>query len=245
MSPQRKKRRRTFPVSMPSESPTEPAGERKIFDVVVSSHSEAGEPNALQSEYKAQCLGIGKGFGEEEHDVFVTGGSGLHGGASENHENPSTRQKARSHTTRQDSSQMKMERINDDGCAAIDTGCQRMAVGADTLYRLASKLPRILKVGTFFEEHRFRSVNGTSATTHSAAVPTSLGIKGSHLQGRGVKTAIFDFTSVPASLHGSPLSRHPKRPPPLPTEVQVLSGLPHRSHRSPSCPVEPVLKRTT
>ena len=57
-----------------------------------------------------------------------------------------------------------------------------MAVGADTLLRLSNHIPSSLCIGTVPQEHRFRSVNGTSTTSHLATIPTSLGHKGSILR---------------------------------------------------------------
>ena len=67
-------------------------------------------------------------------------------------------------------------------CATIDTGCQRMAIGANTLERLVRHLPEVLEVDMIKQEHRFRSVHGTSKTSHVASIPTSLGKKGSFLR---------------------------------------------------------------
>ena len=72
--------------------------------------------------------------------------------------------------------------INEDECATIDTGCQRMAVGHETLSRLANRLPEGLSVNLVRQVHRFRSVHGRSSTQHVAALPTSLGPKGSLLR---------------------------------------------------------------
>ena len=72
--------------------------------------------------------------------------------------------------------------IPEEACATIDTGCQRMAIGYDTLQKLANYLPDELSVGLIPQEHRFRSVHGRSATTHVASLPTSIGPKGSLLR---------------------------------------------------------------
>eukprot|EP00438_Fugacium_kawagutii_P017712 Skav207315 [mRNA] locus=scaffold2296:325139:333057:+ [translate_table: standard] len=77
--------------------------------------------------------------------------------------------------------------INDDACATIDTGCQRMAIGRKTLEKLAQHVPRDVPVHTHAQEHRFKSVHGSSSTQYVASIPTSLGTKGSYL-----KPAIFD-----------------------------------------------------
>ena len=72
-------------------------------------------------------------------------------------------------------------------CATIDTGCQRMAIGLETLQRLDQSLPDGFQSYLTKQEHRFRSVHGTSTTRYTAAIPTSLGNKGSVL-----RPAIFD-----------------------------------------------------
>lgn len=93
----------------------------------------------------------------------------------------------------------------DELCATVDTGCQRMAIGADTLQKLNKRLPETLKAGLVKETHRFRSVHGSSMTNYVAMIPTSLGKKGSIL-----KPAVFDteesrrapfLLSLPFLLH--------------------------------------------
>ena len=75
----------------------------------------------------------------------------------------------------------------EDACATIDTGCQRMAIGIDTLRRLSNHLPDILPVQLHRQEHRFRSVHGRSSTKHVASIPSALGGRGSLL-----KPAVFE-----------------------------------------------------
>ena len=72
--------------------------------------------------------------------------------------------------------------IDEDCCATIDTGCQRMAIGQTTLDLLSQALPQDITVGTIPQKHKFRTVNGKSETTHIATIPTSLGHKGSTLR---------------------------------------------------------------
>ena len=67
-------------------------------------------------------------------------------------------------------------------CATIDTGCQRMAIGEDTLRKFTNCLPSSLQVTTQPQEHRFRSVNGTTTTTHVASIPVAVGEKGGFLR---------------------------------------------------------------
>ena len=95
--------------------------------------------------------------------------------------------------------------VNEEFCATVDTGCQRMAIGASTLTRLAKHLPEELQIGMIPQEHRFRSVHGTSRTSHLAAIPTSLGKQGSMLrpaifQEEASKDAPF-LISLPFMLH--------------------------------------------
>ena len=77
--------------------------------------------------------------------------------------------------------------IDERCCATLDTGCQRMAVGRDTLGSLSQAMPQELTIGTLPQEHRFRSVHGRSSTSRVAVIPTSLGHKGSVL-----RPAIFE-----------------------------------------------------
>jgi len=67
-------------------------------------------------------------------------------------------------------------------CATVDTGCQRMAIGIDTLKRMNESLPPGLQTHMVPQEHRFRSVHGTSTTKYVAVIPTSLGNRGSLLR---------------------------------------------------------------
>ena len=77
--------------------------------------------------------------------------------------------------------------LPDEACATVDTGCQRMAIGIETLKKLAKHLPEELPVHLHKQEHRFRSVHGRSVTSQVAVVPTGLGRKGSVL-----KPAVFE-----------------------------------------------------
>ena len=47
----------------------------------------------------------------------------------------------------------------EDLCATVDTGCQRMAVGMETLKRLDAALPQGFQTGLMKQEHHFRSVH--------------------------------------------------------------------------------------
>ena len=71
---------------------------------------------------------------------------------------------------------------NDFLCATVDTGCQRIAVGSETLRRLAEHLPSELEIFYIPSQHSFRSVHGVSSTRRLAAVPCSLGPKGCYLR---------------------------------------------------------------
>lgn len=93
----------------------------------------------------------------------------------------------------------------EDLCATVDTGCQRMAVGMETLKRLDAALPRGFQTGLMKQEHHFRSVHGRSKTTHVATVPSSLGPRGSVLkpavfQDDASKNAPF-LISLPFLMH--------------------------------------------
>ena len=72
--------------------------------------------------------------------------------------------------------------IPDDACATIDTGCQRMAVGSETLKKLVQQIPPDIPVSLIKQEHRFRSVHGKSVTHHVASIPSALGRHGSLLR---------------------------------------------------------------
>ena len=75
-----------------------------------------------------------------------------------------------------------MPRINEDCCATIDTGCQRMAIGQTTLDLLAQAITKEVSIGKIPQTHKFKSVHGKSETTHVATVPTSLGHRGAILR---------------------------------------------------------------
>ena len=79
------------------------------------------------------------------------------------------------------------EPISEDQCATVDTGCQRTAIGADTLNRFLSGNAH--QVGCCFKPETlcFKSVNGVTRTTRTACLPTSLGKKGCIL-----RPAIFE-----------------------------------------------------
>ena len=93
----------------------------------------------------------------------------------------------------------------DDSCATIDTGCQRMAIGSETLGKLIKHLPEELPILKVCQENRFKSVHGFSSTKHIATVPASIGHRGCIL-----RPAIFDdecsrkapfLISLPFLLH--------------------------------------------
>ena len=77
--------------------------------------------------------------------------------------------------------------VVDDACATIDTGCQRTAVGIETLRTMMKHWPEGLKWFKQAENNRFRSVHGISQTTYNAIVPCGLGKKGCYL-----KPAVFE-----------------------------------------------------
>ena len=71
---------------------------------------------------------------------------------------------------------------DDATCATVDTGCQRLAIGSNTLRRYAMKLPEPLQVTLHPEINRFKSVHNVSTTSKVATVPSSLGSKGTFLR---------------------------------------------------------------
>ena len=78
--------------------------------------------------------------------------------------------------------QQKPLAYNDETCATIDTGCQRLAAGQLTLDKYAQHLPAPLKITYHAEINRFRSVHQVSTTHKAATVPCSLGNKGCFLR---------------------------------------------------------------
>ena len=71
--------------------------------------------------------------------------------------------------------------IPDTACATIDTGCQRAAVGLQTLKQLQQHIPEPLKIVTRDVTNRFKSVRGMSETKRGAFVPCGIGPKGCFL----------------------------------------------------------------
>ena len=65
--------------------------------------------------------------------------------------------------------------VDEDSCATIDTGCQRTAIGKETLDRMISRYPQGVQPCYKPEEHVFKSVNGLSRTQRVACLPASLG----------------------------------------------------------------------
>ena len=68
--------------------------------------------------------------------------------------------------------------IDERSCATVDTGCQRAAIGLETLYKLQSAQPKQLEILMKPEPHRFCSVHGTSTTQRVACIPNSIGPNG-------------------------------------------------------------------
>lgn len=75
-------------------------------------------------------------------------------------------------------------------CATIDTGCQRMAIGLNTLSSITQTQPPELPVTYHDELHQFRSVHQVSCTHRLACIPCSLGPKGCIL-----RPALFEESS--------------------------------------------------
>lgn len=97
----------------------------------------------------------------------------MRGNASENHDHPKDSHRREKKSILSHPSSTARSLSEEDGCATIDTGCERMAIGEDTLRKLAKQIPGSLDIGKVPQEHRFRSVNGTSTTSHLATIPTS------------------------------------------------------------------------
>eukprot|EP00435_Cladocopium_sp_Y103_P054634 s153_g17.t2 len=77
--------------------------------------------------------------------------------------------------------------VHDHTCATVDTGCQRLAIGAHTLELFGVHLPLPLHITMHKSINKFRSVHQTSITTKIANIPCSLGKRGSFL-----KPAVFE-----------------------------------------------------
>ena len=78
---------------------------------------------------------------------------------------------------------------DDAACATIDTGCQRTAVGVETLNRMKPLWPPELVWYQQREQNKFRSVHGVSQTDYNAVIPCGLGTRGCYL-----KPAVFEGT---------------------------------------------------
>eukprot|EP00435_Cladocopium_sp_Y103_P011110 s283_g2.t2 len=96
--------------------------------------------------------------------------------------------------------------VDENACATLDTGCQRLAIGLDTLKAMLPFVPQPLEISLVKSQNRFKSVHGISTTHRLAVVPSSLGNKGSIL-----RPAIFEdehgrevpfLLSLPLLLHG-------------------------------------------
>ena len=69
-------------------------------------------------------------------------------------------------------------REDDSTCATVDAGCQRSAVGSETLRKMLEHQPPGLRTVVKNEVHHFKSINGISKNDHVACIPTSLGPRG-------------------------------------------------------------------
>eukprot|EP00435_Cladocopium_sp_Y103_P050254 s2395_g15.t1 len=72
--------------------------------------------------------------------------------------------------------------IPDESCATLDTGCQRLAIGKNTLVKLMKHLPQGLQVHLIPSQNTFRSVHGVSSTHNLAAIPCAIGPRGCYLR---------------------------------------------------------------
>ena len=95
--------------------------------------------------------------------------------------------------------------IPEEHCATVDTGCQRTAVGSDTLDKYLRGQPDGINIAYKAEQHCFKSVNGLTQTSKVACVPTSLGPKGCILRPAvfedGVSQGAPFLLSLPFLLH--------------------------------------------
>ncbi|CAE7876438.1 unnamed protein product, partial [Symbiodinium necroappetens] len=95
--------------------------------------------------------------------------------------------------------------IPEEHCATVDTGCQRTAVGRNTLDKYLEGQPNGVKIAYKAEQHCFKSVNGITQTSRVACVPTSLGPKGCILRPAvfedGVSQAAPFLLSLPFLLY--------------------------------------------
>eukprot|EP00435_Cladocopium_sp_Y103_P030428 s3080_g7.t1 len=104
--------------------------------------------------------------------------------------------------------------VSEAACATLDTGCQRLAIGFDTLKEMLPFVPVPLKIKLVKSQNRFKSVHGISTTERVAVVPSSLGRRGSIL-----RPAIFEddhgknvpfLLSLPLLMHsGCQISLEP------------------------------------
>eukprot|EP00435_Cladocopium_sp_Y103_P033954 s639_g8.t1 len=65
--------------------------------------------------------------------------------------------------------------IVDSPCAVIDTGCQRSAVGRNTLERIAKNLPPGLSIKFQSKRFRFSGIGGETTTSQLALIPVCFG----------------------------------------------------------------------
>ena len=92
------------------------------------------------------------------------------------------------------------ENAEHDGTGTIDTGCQRMAIGRETLRKFELQLPKPLQVLLKAKRFRFRGIGGSSTTKEVAVIPTSLGDKGALME-----PAVLDDTPHAPFLISLPL----------------------------------------
>ena len=59
--------------------------------------------------------------------------------------------------------------------AVIDTGCQRTAIGRNTLNNIASRLPADLSIKYERQSFKFTGIGGETVTTHVALIPVCFG----------------------------------------------------------------------
>lgn len=71
-------------------------------------------------------------------------------------------------------SQLQRFDIDERACTTVGTGCQRSAIGMETLQQLQQAHPKTLPIALLPEVHKFCSVHGVSCTSQVACIPSSL-----------------------------------------------------------------------
>ena len=103
---------------------------------------------------------------------------------------------------------------HDGNYAVVDTGCQRSAVGINTLKRLMQCLPNELQVKFDRQQFRFSGIGGDTITKHVALIPVCFGatpgaIRAAVLEdGRSTSSVIIAHFAGLGDVHTSEGSHH-------------------------------------